>query len=380
MNISLIFRTRRRFSLIFALFMIAAVFSLGVQWQTIRAQSRLTLAEVLTGLTSTSFPLEERNRLLTDAVNKRGVTFKLSPEIEKELVTSGASAILLNAIRQKGPDMPTLTPNSKPSAAFKNIRVDYDIKEGTQLGMRVYVSFTTYQMKNIPGYLAIYFLDSKGNNLKDRNQKIYSSTGDVAVYRELTPAYDPAEFNDFSIFMPYAELDLSDGNWNLTMDVKLIYKAGGMIQQLTKKDFNYKQGDVVKRDQNSITSKVNRVWVDYNVTQGGKRGMLVHVNFEVTGLQGIDSKLVARVQKENGDYILNSNSANSNDSGELQIAYALKPGYSTSVYKDATMFLPYSEINITKGVWNLKLDIDLNYDDDELIQHLDFYEFEFDRP
>jgi hypothetical protein len=58
----------------------------------------------------------------------------------------------------------------------------------------------------------------------------------------------------------------------------------------------------------------------------------------------------------------------------------MKPGYPTTVYKDADMFLPYNEINVSSGKYNLKLDVDLNYDDGDLIKHLDFYEFEFERP
>lgn len=50
----------------------------------------------------------------------------------------------------------------------------------------------------------------------------------------------------------------------------------------------------------------------------------------------------------------------------------MKPGYPTTVYEDADMFLPYDEINLPKGVYNLKLDIDVTYEDGELIQHLTF--------
>jgi hypothetical protein len=235
-------------------------------------------------------------------------------------------------------------------------------------------------MKNLDSYLAIYFMDDEGNYLKDNNNAFNSSSDDVAVYRDLKPGYDPAEYNDYSVFMPYSELDLPDGNWNLTMDVKLIYKAGGLIQELTKKAFNYKQGTPTVKNTSSVTAKSNRVWVDYNVTEGGKRGMRIHVNFEVTGLKGIDSKLTARVQKENGTFLTNSSSEYSNDDGQLAVSFAMKPGFPTTVYKDADIFLPYNEIKISSGKWNLKIDIDLNYEDGTLIQHLDIYEFEFERP
>src|SRR6185369_2214342 len=55
-------------------------------------------------------------------------------------------------------------------------------------------------------------------------------------------------------------------------------------------------------------------WIDYNVSEDGRKGMRIHVNFEVTGLKGVDSKLVARVQTDDGEYLTN-NSSYSNSEG-----------------------------------------------------------------
>jgi hypothetical protein len=360
-------------------------------WQltvNVSAQQELTLAMILTGLqtkgkTPETATLDKRNVYITRRVQTYGVTFRLTAEIEKELRIAGATTALIAAIRQNGPSAPTPTPytSGKPSATFKNLWVDYGVTEGGQLGMRIHVKFTAYKMKNLPSYLAIYFQDQSGEYLKDNNDEFNSSDGLVAVYQELTPGYDPADFNDLAVFMPYSELDLQPGNYNLKMEAKLIYKAGGIIQELTTEPFTYKKPKTTPvRPTGSVTGKSNRVWIDYNVTEGGVRGMRIHVNFEVTGLKGIDSKLTARVQKENGTFLANSNSGYSNDEGQLAVSFEMKPGFPTTVYKDADIFLPYSEIVIGRGKWNLKIDIDLNYDDGELIQHLDLYEFEFERP
>jgi hypothetical protein len=307
----------------------------------------------------------------------------LTPEIEKELRAAGATTALITAIRQNGPTTTTTTTttNRKPSATFKDIWVDYNVVESGAKGMRIHTKFTTYEMKNLPSYLAIYFLYDNEKPIKDKNGKFTSTAGDVAVYREMLPQYDPADFNDLTVFMPYSELDLPDGVWDLKMDVKLIYKQGGLIQNLTMYDFTYRQGNqTTTTNTSSVTAKANRIWVDYNVTEGGRRGMRIHVSFEVTGLQNIDSFLSVRVQYENGNYVRNTNPGYSNRDSQLQLAYALKPGYPTTVYNDVSVFLPYQEITVSRGVWNLKLDIDLMDRNRQLIQHLDFYDFEFERP
>jgi hypothetical protein len=351
------------------------------------AQGRLTLAMILTGLqTKGSTPetstLAKRNLYIQRKVDAQGVTFRVTPDIENELRNAGATPVLIAAIRRAAPvtiSTPTPSTTGRPRAVFKNLWIDYDVTEGSAKGMRIHVKFTAYSMRNLDSYLGIYFTDEDGNALRDKNGKVNSSAGEVAVYREMKPAYDPADYDDFTVFMPYDELDLEPGKYTLGMDVKVIYKAGGLITELTKKQFEYTEGAAkVERDSSAVTATVNRVWIDYNVTQGGKRGMLIHVNFEVTGLKDIDSRLAVRVQKEDASYLTNSG-VNSNDDGELQLAFEMKPGYPTTVYKDATVFLPYAEIIISKGVWDLKLDIDLQYEDGELIKHLQFYEFQFTR-
>jgi len=76
--------------------------------------AQLSLADVLIGLRSKKVSLDERNRLLSDAVKVRGITFSLTPEIETELAGTGASVGLVDAIRQK-------TGNIKISAVTKPV-------------------------------------------------------------------------------------------------------------------------------------------------------------------------------------------------------------------------------------------------------------------
>jgi hypothetical protein len=47
--------------------------------------------------------------------------------------------------------------------------------------------------------------------LKDKNDKFVSTAGDVALYKAIKPAYDPAIYDDLSLFMPYSEFDLEPG-------------------------------------------------------------------------------------------------------------------------------------------------------------------------
>jgi len=129
--------------------------------------------------------------------------------------------------------------SSSESASFEKVWIDYNITEDGLKGMRIHLKFKTYSMKGMDAYAAIYFEGDNGDILKDRNDKFNSTAGDVAVYKSIKPDYDPAVYDDLQIFMPYSELDLNPGKYDLTMDIKIIYKEGGVISKLTKYNFEY---------------------------------------------------------------------------------------------------------------------------------------------
>lgn len=126
------FTARRILTLALLLFAAAPVL--------VRAQSpQLSLADLLIGLRSKKVTLEERNTILTSAVKQRGVTFVLSEQIERELDSTGASAGLLAAIREKGtvvkissvvepPKQPAAEP--APDFSFYQKRADASFAKG----------------------------------------------------------------------------------------------------------------------------------------------------------------------------------------------------------------------------------------------------------
>lgn len=63
--------------------------------------NQLMLADIVIALRSKKATLTEKNEIIAKAIAARGVTFALTPEIEKELVETGADNTLLDSIRQK---------------------------------------------------------------------------------------------------------------------------------------------------------------------------------------------------------------------------------------------------------------------------------------
>lgn len=84
------------------IFVLLLTFSLSVFPQT-EQPAQLSLADILIALRSKKASLPEKNKILAEAVKVRGITFTLTEEIEKELMSGGADSELVGAIRLKNP-------------------------------------------------------------------------------------------------------------------------------------------------------------------------------------------------------------------------------------------------------------------------------------
>jgi len=270
----------------------------------------------------------------------------------------------------------------EPSAVFDSIWVDYDITENSTRGMRIHLQFSTYGMKDMDAYVAIYFEynDDLAGFLKDKNQKFTSTEGDVAVYKSIKPAYDPAVYKDLQLFMPYEELDLEPGMYDLTMDIKIIYKAGGIISKLTYHNFEYtKPGSPADAiSVNKADAIFEDLWVDYDVTEGGQKGMRIHVKFTAMNMKDIDGYVAVYFEKKNGERITGNSAGYRSKSGQLAVYKSIKPAYKESVYKDVTLFMPYSEIKIEKGKHDLKLEVNIILKNGDMVKHLKDHDFWFE--
>jgi hypothetical protein len=133
------------------------------------------------------------------------------------------------------------TLNSEPRATGSDIKADFNVKEGGRTGMRIYTTFTVYNLKGKDLYLALYFLDEDGNALKTSNKKFASTEGDVALFYSMKPGFDEAFYDKIELFMPYDELKLSKGNYNLKINASVIYKGGGLVDSVDEYPFEYEK-------------------------------------------------------------------------------------------------------------------------------------------
>jgi TonB family protein len=103
----LLIKSKRLYLAWFFLLTLVLSTALSVNAQT-TASPQLSLADILIALRSKKVNMDEKNRILADAVRERGITFGLTPEIEKELLNTGAYQVLVDAIKLKSPVVKTV--------------------------------------------------------------------------------------------------------------------------------------------------------------------------------------------------------------------------------------------------------------------------------
>lgn len=131
--------------------------------------------------------------------------------------------------------------SGKASAEFEKIWVDYNVKENGRLGMRIHVKFSVFNMKDVDSNLTIYFEKADGTKLTTPNKKFSSRDGQVAVSRALKPGFDDTIYKDLEIFMPYDELKLNRGKYDLKMDADVTSENGDLVEHLGYHDFTYEK-------------------------------------------------------------------------------------------------------------------------------------------
>jgi len=266
---------------------------------------------------------------------------------------------------------------NEAKAVFEKMTVDYKASEGGVNGMMLHLKFTVYEMKDTEAFVAVYFMhnDYHRGALKDTNQKYGSSAGDVAVYKTIKPAFSPALFEDLQIFMPYAEFDLFPGDYDLTMDVKLIRSKGGLISDLTKHDFNFTK----PLSNSSIipTASVDSIVVDHNMTENNKTGMRITLKkLSVTAAKNTECSLAIYFEKKDRTKLKTANSQYQAQSGQTAIFQSLSQLYEISWWDKLVFFIPYEEFGLGKGKFDLRMDVDVIYNSGILLKHMRFLEFQ----
>ena len=113
--------------------------------------------------------------------------------------------------------------------------MEHNVYKDGEKGAYIYVSFEVENLKNKQAKCNVYFYNNDGTCLKDLNYKYNTVNGCVATWDSFTPSYDNSTYTKFKIFMPYSELHLSNGNYDLKASSGIYYNG----ERIDKGDDKY---------------------------------------------------------------------------------------------------------------------------------------------
>lgn len=117
----------------------------------------------------------------------------------------------------------TTNSNNGIKAWFDKIWVDHNVYENGRKGMRIHSHFFVHYAKSLQMSVNYYFYYNDNRVLRDTNNSYCTVDGQACCFSGIKPGYDQTEYSDLSVFMPYDELDLSRGNYNLKFRGEIHY-------------------------------------------------------------------------------------------------------------------------------------------------------------
>lgn len=264
-------------------------------------------------------------------------------------------------VKTKTEDMTPRSPidPQTATATFKQVWLEENVEEGGEAGVRVHAHFNVRNLFGENCKAVAWFYDARtGEPLKDQNGKFATGTGEVSVSVDFVPNYLSADFTDVPFFIPYDELHLPEGEHTVKFQIGLFHQLpGDQMQQIgsasTFSSFEYTVLPPVP------TALYRKLWVDFDVFEGIKKGMRIHLQFNLKNLKGTACRAAVWFYFDSGQPLLDYNGRYNTVDGKVSVGTDFLPTYDSSDFNDLVLFIPYDEFHLTSGEYSLFLEANL---------------------
>jgi hypothetical protein len=241
--------------------------------------------------------------------------------------------------------------------------------------MRVHAKFTLRNLKDVPLKMAVRVQKKDGDILASRTSAYRNQGNQLEASKPLKPGFVNAVYKDYNVFIPYDEFVIGPGKHKLDLDADIYYGDGELLKHLALHPFAFTQPARSKP-----TAKFDRMWIDYDVTQNGKKGMMVHTKFTIDNLLNQTVTLALGIEKETGTKVFaRTTSKYRSKTGQLAFYKTFTPKYNSAKFNDVKIFVPYAEIPLPVGKHKLRFHADILQTGTNLNIHLNYYSFAFNR-
>lgn len=164
----------------------------------------------------------------------------LTPEMKQVIAQREMAHKQQNSSAAKQHPIRNVEVNTPISASIQDVRVEYDVVQNAEKGMRIWVDFHVSGMANRRGAVNAYFFrENKGrlSMLVNCDAKYYAVNGQVSAGNFFIPAQSNEQFLNFPLFLPYDELHLAKGQHSLSFTIEIFDHRAQSIANSGAKNF-----------------------------------------------------------------------------------------------------------------------------------------------
>jgi hypothetical protein len=169
---------------------------------------------------ATATAVADANATSTAVANANATSTTLAERQAEEVNTHATeSAVAVQAAADATSTAITKIPIN-PEGTIDSIKVDYDVMESGEKGMRIHFHMTADGLKGVPCEATVYFYYKNGDHVKDTDGDYNTTDGQASAGEQFNPGFDNTVYDDFQVFMPYSQIEIPPGHYDLQFDIQ----------------------------------------------------------------------------------------------------------------------------------------------------------------
>ena len=143
-------------------------------------------------------------------------------QVDLDENTSGSPRTATITVKADGVATTMTITQASLASKINRVWVEHNKRQGLIKGMKIHVSFETFNMRGMQGQINACFFFANGTKLMDYNGYYRAIDGQVCTYQNFVPPYDATTYNDFTLFIPYSELHVqgaADCKFNVVVHI-----------------------------------------------------------------------------------------------------------------------------------------------------------------
>ncbi|HUT36127.1 MAG TPA: hypothetical protein VNE39_21745 [Planctomycetota bacterium] len=199
---------------------------------------------------------------------------------------------------------------------------------------------------------ALFQFPGTGTLLRDFDKRFYSTDGLVCSEAKTIPPHPRTKVSGLEIWIPVSQLHLTQESLAAPLVALLtVVHRGRALASVTTTPFTVQAGPPAAA---GPSAEVKAIWFTHNVVERGQRGMMINVQFVVSGCVGRDVTVATWFWRE-GVPLKDRDGQFAAEDGQVGTSVVGRPMYPVTVYNDCRLFMPYGQLHMARGAHNIQV-------------------------